>query len=720
MRLRSVIGAVAMTCLGVTAYSQTVVKPDAKIEKTSFAVITDTPTWQACGNEIKEYAAALTDEGLPAFIVYDRWKSPEQVKKTIQKLYKKHNLEGVVFVGDVPVAMIRKGQHLTSAFKMDEAAYPFFESSVPSDRFYDDFDLKFDYIRQDSVNPSFFYYELAIESPQQINCDIYSARIRGVGHDEDHHTQISRYLKKAAAQHREANKLDQFFSYTGEGSYSNSLTAWSPEAYNLRHQMPGTFDSPSAPGRARFMRYNFSDYPKQDVMRMLSRDNLDLSIFHEHGLPDRQYLSGIPATEYVGDHITVLKEALRSQARRNKKPEDMAKFVEKYKGLGLDESWWADYDSPEMIKADSISDVNRGLVLEDIPGLAPNSRMVIFDACYNGDFREPDYIAGRYIMAPGKCVVTFANSVNVLQDKQANELLGMLWLGARVGQWAQLTNILESHITGDPTYRFTPSAEGIDGSELLRAPYSAQRELELLKSEYADVRSAALHRLWANGYAGLPELLVNTFRTSPAPMERYTAMHLLELLNGEEYRTILAEALNDPYEFIRRQAVTRMGQTGLDEYVPLLVKIYGDDNMSARITFNVERAMPSFSTAAVEAALGTRTDAAAETLRKAHSRQQSDNKTILDKNASARWRKLYINSLRNTPIHVTVPEYLALIDDPEENEDVKLVMLDALAWYNLSHQRPQIMAACESIMKQPKASKALKSAAARTYNRLKN
>ena len=42
--------------------------------------------------------------------------------------------------------------------------------------------------------------------------------------------------------------------------------------------------------------------------------------------------------------------------------------------------------------------------------------MVIFDACYNGYFREKDYIAGRYIMSEGKCVTTFANSVNVLQD----------------------------------------------------------------------------------------------------------------------------------------------------------------------------------------------------------------------------------------------------------------------------------------------------------------
>lgn len=719
MRLRLILGMAAMCGLGVSGYSQTVIKPAAKIKNSSFAVITDTPTWEACGNELREYAAALSDDGLPAFIVYDRWKSPEQVKKAIQKLYKKHNLEGVVFVGDIPVAMVRKGQHLTSAFKMDEAQYPFIESSVPSDRFYDDFDLRFEYLRPDSVNSSLFYYNLAADSPHEINCDIYSARIRGVGEKEDHHAQIKEYLKKAASQHREQNKLDQFFSYTGEGSYSNSLTAWTPEMINLRSQMPGTFDSPSSPGRARFMRYNFADYPKEDVMNMLRRDDLDLSIFHEHGLPHRQYLSGIPATVFSEDHRTVVSEMMRNRLRRVSSEEDREKIISGWREQGIDESWWSGFDSPEMIAADSINDLRRGLVLEDIPGLAPNSRMVIFDACYNGDFREPDYIAGRYIMSPGKCVVTFANSVNVLQDKQANELLGTLWGGARVGQWAQLTNILESHITGDPTFRFTPSVEGLDMAEMLSRPYNEAEQLALLKSEYPDVRSAALHRLWANGYQGLPAILVETFRTSDAPMERYTAFHLLEQLNGPEFREILPEALEDTYEFIRRQGVTKMGKVGDSRFLPALLKIYDDDNMAARITFNVERAMPGFKAEDLDKALAGRDDEAANALRKANAGQMESNKTILDKTASPKWRKLYIGSLRNTPIHETVPEYLAILNDPEESEDLKLTLLEALAWYNLSYRRPEIMAACEDLSRSKDASKQLKEAALRTYNRLK-
>lgn len=82
---------------------------------------------------------------MPTFIVYNEWNKPEDVKKVIVKLYKKDKLEGVVFVGDIPIPMLRKAQHMTSAFKMDEKNNDWRDSSVPSDRFYDDFDLQFDF-----------------------------------------------------------------------------------------------------------------------------------------------------------------------------------------------------------------------------------------------------------------------------------------------------------------------------------------------------------------------------------------------------------------------------------------------------------------------------------------------------------------------------------------------------------------------------------------------
>ncbi len=50
-------------------------------------------------------------------------------------------------------------------------------------------------------------------------------------------------------------------------------------------------------------------------------------------------------------------------------------------------------------------------------------------------------------------------------------MLGLLGMGARSGQWAKLTNILESHITGDPTLRFQ-SINEVDANALFKEPYS--------------------------------------------------------------------------------------------------------------------------------------------------------------------------------------------------------------------------------------------------------
>lgn len=712
-------GIIAAGLLGVLSVgAQTVLSPQAKIDATSFAIFCDTQSFEQAGDDMQLFANQLGSENLPTFIVYDNWENPEQVKKTIRQLHKKHNLEGVLLVGDIPIAMIRKAQHMTSAFKMSES-YPMRESSVPSDRFYDDFHLKFDFIKTDSADSRFFYYNLSATSPQQIKCDIYSARLKPVASGEPAADQLRRFFRKATAEHRAANKLDQFYSHTGEGSYSNSLNAWTTEAFTLREQMPGTFDSPAAPGRTRFTRYSFSDYPKDDIINQLKRDDLDLAIFHEHGVPHRQYISSTPETQDVDDHYRVMRPRLRELAARA--AQDSARyatFEKTYTEMGLDPSWWRSYAHPDTLRADSILDARSGIMLTEITEFKPNARMVIFDACYNGDFREDDCIAARYIFAAGKTVATFGNSVNVLQDKQANELLGLLWMGARMGQWARETNILESHIHGDPTFRFTPSAEGIDASKICARPDKKDDFEKLLASPYVDLRCYAMHRLWRNNAAGLSARLRKIFLESPSQVERYTALSLLEKINDDNYRAVLTVALRDPNEFIRRTTVSRMGKVGLDEYVAPLVAAYFDDTQAERVVFQIENNIPNFSADAFAKAIANYSGPRAEKLKKAQERQASYNEGILSKDSKKTWRKLYIESLRNNPIHCSLNDYFALMADPATDHDVRLTMLEALAWYQNSYRAPEIIAACKEVMKSTKSTE-LKEQALRTINRLK-
>ena len=49
---------------------------------------------------------------------------------------------------------------------------------------------------------------------------------------------------------------------------------------------------------------------------------------------------------------------------------------------------------------------------------------------------------------------TQGNSVNALQDKWPDRYIGLLDCGVRIGQWGRHVHYLETHLIGDPTYRF--------------------------------------------------------------------------------------------------------------------------------------------------------------------------------------------------------------------------------------------------------------------------
>ena len=72
-----------MLCSILSLRAQTFVKPAVKVKDTSFAVITDKGTFQACEAELKAYQEILGMEGLPTFIVYNEWNKPEDVKKAL-------------------------------------------------------------------------------------------------------------------------------------------------------------------------------------------------------------------------------------------------------------------------------------------------------------------------------------------------------------------------------------------------------------------------------------------------------------------------------------------------------------------------------------------------------------------------------------------------------------------------------------------------------------
>ena len=75
--MRKLLTGGLLLCGALAMHAQTYVKPAMKVTETSFAVITDKGTYQACEAELKAYQETLGQEGLPTFIVYNDWKKPE-------------------------------------------------------------------------------------------------------------------------------------------------------------------------------------------------------------------------------------------------------------------------------------------------------------------------------------------------------------------------------------------------------------------------------------------------------------------------------------------------------------------------------------------------------------------------------------------------------------------------------------------------------------------
>jgi hypothetical protein len=314
-------------------------------------------------------------------------------------------------------------------------------------------------------------------------------------------------------------------------------------------------------------------------------------------MPHRQYLSGTPYVESAEDAAAEMQRSLRELARRPGSGRESA--AKRAAEKGLDSTWYNRAEEPEMLRLDSIADLRTGIILEEVEAIAPNARFVVFDACYNGDYREDDFIAGHYIMAPGRCVTTFANSVNVLQDKSAFDLLGLLGEGLRIGAWAKNIHILESHVIGDPTYRFKAAHPELDINSMALKRNNGFW-LGQLDNAIPDIQNLAMIRLWENDYPQLPAILLDKCSESPYSVVRYNAFRLLESLNGPEYKQALMLAAYDRFEFLRRIAVTRMGRIGDEAFISVLIDVYVRDRNAARIVFNISEAIRCFDKQQVE------------------------------------------------------------------------------------------------------------------------
>ena len=193
MRKRNIYSIISLWCVLFFC-------PTLHAERKGFAVVIDSISYQQAQHELAEYIRALeSKQHFKVYTVVDRWGVPDSIRATLKGLHARPHeaIIGTVFIGDIPIPMIRDAQHLCSAFKMSQKM-PWQESSVPSDRYYDDFSLQFDFLKRDSTAP-YYYYSLSARGSQQVHPDLFSGRIRPTDGDMpgSRYTKLKAYLQKA-------------------------------------------------------------------------------------------------------------------------------------------------------------------------------------------------------------------------------------------------------------------------------------------------------------------------------------------------------------------------------------------------------------------------------------------------------------------------------------------------------------------------------------------
>ena len=641
-----------------------------------FAVVVDDITYTETAAAVDAYCQALeTEDGFMVELLARQWENPEAVKMALLDL---GEIEGAVFIGDIPIAMVQDAQHMTSAFKIDQTRYDDQKRiSVATDRFYDDPDLIFDFIAQDEENPLIFYYSLSADSPQKVEKDFYSGRIYPPINFENPYELIAKYLHRATIAKMEPEILDNMITYTGHGYHSEALNAWENHTLMLEEQFPDLFK----PGASiKNYEHTMSRNMKDIIMRELQVPELDMVIFHAHGGDDVQYLTGYPEAANARENIEEVKRFVRSKLRSAKRRGNLEEAKEYYiTNYDIPAHWVDDAFDPERMLEDSLYEAKIDLWADDVKTMRTQAEVFIFDECFNGQFFMPNYISGTHLFGDGTVLAGVANTVNVLQDIWANELIGLLGQGLTIGEWHLTRTYLESHIIGDPTFHFkgkNPDAYATSYKKLLR-------------SKEVSLRVLGVYKMARELGADAEEKLIKIYKEDDSRNVRLQALKALASLRTPAFRELLKTSLYDPSELIRRVTANWMGHIGDKDYIPLLADRRAKD-ISQRVSFSAKSSLellfahPCANDFLQEIAEDTGMDTARINYSYRRSQEWLYDEiipTITDTSLTVKKRLSKIRTFRNYNFTPGVKTLIEIALDETDDPMVRKGVIEALGWF---------------------------------------
>ena len=134
------------------------------------------------------------------------------------------------------------------------------------------------------------------------------------------------------------------------------------------------------------------------------------------------------------------------------------------------------------------------------------------------------------------------------------------------------------------------------------------------------------------------------------------------------------------------------GRMGDPRFVAPLVKIENESDEVIRAQYAANSAISQFNPADWPADY-----AATKRMQRTAQRIEEQMQTILDKTAAAgddgpSEREFAIRSLRNYPLHWRTDDLLKVVTDPTEDENLRIILAEAMGWFCYSIERDKIAA----------------------------
>ena len=715
------LGIVSILLVGVSCNSS---------KESGFAIIIDPESYDQAKTEIDGYMNTVQSRGLHPILVIDRWGVPDSIRAELIRLYndKVYPIEGCVFIGDIPIARTRDAQHFTTAFKMDQdGQFDRTEYTVASDRFYDTFELQWDYLDRDSVRPEYFYYHLRSDCPQRLRPTIYSARIMPRTNDlGNKYDKLRRYMQRVNKADEQNNPLDRMFYFSGYGYVSESVDARIDEKAEHYDHFPWMKGQQAT---VTYLDYKRDPFVKKRFMTELQMPEYDWAVPHHHGSPDIEHLSDMPVGSDYYEAIDWIKEYILSQVAKGKAKGRSMDQIKKSINAAYDctfpDEWFKGEPSYNFEK-------ERNLYYSDFKDFHPQVRMVTLDGCYNGSFHQDESIQERYLFGEGNgTLVVMGNTVNVLQNKWVCHFMGIVGLGARVGNMAKYGAYLEAHLFGDPTFSFTPGAFcefDINKALLSDDPRFWKTQL---KNELPAVQIIAMDKL-ANSGENYSDLIFDKFCTSTSGIVRLAALEELKKYRDDNYINALVLGMNDAHEMTQRFAVIQAGDCGDSRVIEPLVKLYCANTLPERVEYSIQGSIQILDSTLVMKAFDeyfptltfyNNADSVYKAKRKALYRmctRQINNveSTVFDTDEELYDRKMALRTTRNYNYHILVPRELEYLSNPDD-VTLQTIMWEALGWYVTSYQAPKIAEVALKVASDDRFDLKVRDEALKTYNRLK-